>query len=223
MCWWLATSTLPALPSPRLEQACSGQRGCASSPQYHLPTGCIMNSLSLLLPGPPSGSFSDWKGLLLHRQQSLETALTALFRIAGQALATGEAACGSTPPGLHGMRLRAQRQPLASLFARRAGLSVFRTNPAVPLKNVPERILRGPAIACLTGCGWGSPLCVSWLPLHWPASTPYAWLLDYLSACAAQPRPCWNRGCRAAWTRAVARHARASAAVCRASHGYQGR
>ena len=105
MCWWLAASTLPALPSPRLEQACSGQRGCASSPQYHLPTGCIMNSLSLLLPGPPSGSFSDWKGLGIIANFQTGTLPTALL-----------AARHLNAPGLPGQgAIRTNRHSLCAL------------------------------------------------------------------------------------------------------------
>ena len=129
-------------------------------------------------------------------QQQLESALEDLFRTARrelQQVAAEWLQADASGKG-HTLALAAARgKAVHSLLTHQTGLSVFATDPRVPPdNNAAERALRGPVIGRLTSFGSGSDegaalaaalfsvfgtLCLA--GLH-----PYAWMLDYLGACA---------------------------------------
>ena len=90
-------------------------------------------------------------------------------------------------------RADAKGRALRSLLQHRAGLSLFASDPRVPMdSNAAERALRGPVIGRLTSLGSGSPqgaeltarLHSVFGTLRVAGLNPCSWMEAYLEACA---------------------------------------
>ena len=131
-------------------------------------------------------------------QRQLQAAVDDLFRTAQQeGLELGaEWTRLNAERNRHGAelaRLDAQGRALASLLKHREGLSRFVSDPRIPLENnASERALRGPVIARHTSFGSGGPdgaraaglLFGVLQTVRMAGLNPYAWMLDWLRACA---------------------------------------
>ena len=130
-------------------------------------------------------------------QHQLEARLKALFQLAEEEVlafaAEWERLDAAGGHGAELARLDAQGRALRSLLHHRESLSRFVADPRIPLdNNSSERALRGPVIARWTSFGSGGPdgaraaglLFGVLLTVLWAGLNPYAWMLDWLQACA---------------------------------------
>ena len=130
-------------------------------------------------------------------QQRLQARVEALFERAreeGQARAVDWILLDRA--GQHGAelaRVDAQGRALGTLLGHRESLSRFVADPRIPLdNNLSERVLRGPVIARGTSFGSGGPdgaraaglLFGVLATIRLAGLNPYAWMLDWLAACA---------------------------------------
>ena len=102
---------------------------------------------------------------------------------------------GCSRHGAELARVDAQGRALGALLSHRESLSRFVGDPRIPLdNNLSERVLRGPVIARYTSFGSGGPdgaraaglLFGVLATVRLAGLNPYAWMLDWLAACARQ-------------------------------------
>ena len=140
-------------------------------------------------------------------QRRLHARLESVFRLAAEQareLSFEWMRLDRADPGRHGAelaRVEAQGRALGTLLRHREALSRFVADPRIPMdNNFSERILRGPAIARYTCFGSGGPdgaraaglLFGVLATVRLAGLNPYAWMLDWLAACArhgGQPPP----------------------------------
>lgn len=106
-----------------------------------------------------------------------------------------QAGQGCSRHGAELARVDAQGRALGALLSHRESLSRFVGDPRIPLdNNASERVLRGPVIARYTSFGSGGPdgaraaglLFGVLATVRLAGLNPYAWMLDWLAACARQ-------------------------------------
>ena len=106
-----------------------------------------------------------------------------------------QAGQGRSRHGAELARVEAQGRALGALLSHRESLSRFVGDPRIPLdNNLSERVLRGPVIARYTSFGSGGPdgaraaglLFGVLATVRLAGLNPYAWMLDWLAACARQ-------------------------------------
>ena len=143
--------------------------------------------------GRQNAQFQRW-------QRELEAVVEALFRSAQQEASQRAAewilqSWAAQPDGAALARLDAQERVLNSLLQHREGLIRFVSDPRIPLdNNAAERALRGPVIARHTSFGSGGPdgaraaglLFGILQTVRLAGLNPYAWMLDWLQACARE-------------------------------------
>ena len=132
-------------------------------------------------------------------QQQLEAGLREVFeraRAEGEQCIADDERLAPAERGRNGAelaRVDAQGRALASLLRHRETLSRFLGEPRIPLdNNLSERVLRGPVIARYTSFGSGGPdgaraaglLFGVLATVRLAGLNPYAWMLDWLAACA---------------------------------------
>ena len=134
-------------------------------------------------------------------QQQLQTRVAELFerareeggQRASEWLRLDQAGHGRSRHGAELARLDARGRALGTLLSHRASLSRFVADPRIPLdNNSSERVLRGPVIARYTSFGSGGPdgaraaglLFGVLATVRLAGLNPYAWMLDWLAACA---------------------------------------
>ncbi len=106
-----------------------------------------------------------------------------------------QAGQGRSRHGAELARVEAQGRALGALPSHRESLSRFVGDPRIPRdSNLSERVLRGPVIARYTSFGSGGPdgaraaglLFGVLATVRLAGLNPYAWMLDWLAACARQ-------------------------------------
>ncbi len=149
----------------------------------------------------PQRPLERQSGQFQELQQQLQTRVEELFERAreegGQRtsewLRLEQAGPGRSRHGAELARVDAQGRALGALLSHRASLSRFVADPRIPLdNNLSERVLRGPVIARYTSFGSGGPdgaraaglLFGVLATVRLAGLNPYAWMLDWLAACA---------------------------------------
>ena len=136
-------------------------------------------------------------------QQELQARVEGLFERAREEggerridwILLDQAGQGCSRHGAELARVDAQGRALGALLSHRESLSRFVGDPRIPLdNNLSERVLRGPVIARYTSFGSGGPdgaraaglLFGVLATVRLAGLNPYAWMLDWLAACARQ-------------------------------------